>query len=126
MAARPTSETLTLGGTPVLALAAAGPPIAGERDATDVIGDAFSVGAKLVAIPLARLTPEFLDLKTRVAGLILQKFVNYGLRVAIVGSIAAELIGSSALTDFVRESNRGKTVWFVADLADLEARLVSA
>jgi len=43
--------------------------------------------------------------------------------VAIVGNISAQLEESSALQDFVYESNRGEHVWFVTDLAELEKRL---
>ena len=37
----------------------------------------------------ARLSPDFLRLSTGLAGDVLQKFVNYGLRVAIVGDVSA-------------------------------------
>lgn len=103
-----------------------GPPIASERAAADIVGETFAAEARLVAIPLARLAPEFLDLKTGLAGAVLQKFVNYQRRVAILGDIAEAVAGSQALRDFVRESNRGRTVWFVPDLAALEAKLAQA
>ena len=74
-------------------------------------------------VPVERLPPAFLDLKTRLAGEVLQKFVNYGLKVALVGDISAAVARSEALRDFVRESNRGRSVWFVEDLAALEAKL---
>jgi hypothetical protein len=48
--------------------------------------------------------------------------VNYGLRLAVVGDISELLERSGALRDFVRESNRGRQVWFVADEAELAAR----
>ncbi|MFC3078752.1 DUF4180 domain-containing protein [Phenylobacterium terrae] len=101
----------------------AGPAIAGDRDAADLVGEALSVGAQVVALPVARLGAGFLDLSTRLAGEALQKFVNYGLRVAIVGDISGAVAQSTALRDFVRESNRGRQVWFVPDLTGLEARL---
>jgi len=56
---------------------------------------------------------------------VLQKFVSYGYRVAIVGDIEAHLSASAALRDFVRESNAGRHVWFLPDDAALEARLTS-
>jgi hypothetical protein len=48
--------------------------------------------------------------------------VNYGLRLAVVGDISEPLADSEALRDFVRESNRGRQVWFVADVAGLAGR----
>ena len=92
-------------------------------DAGTLIGDALSAEAAVVAIPVERLSPAFLDLSTRLAGEVLQKFVNYGRRVAIAGDVGAAVSASQALADFVRESNRGRHVWFVADLDALAARL---
>lgn len=57
------------------------------------------------------------------AGDFVQKFANYRQGLAVVGDISQALTESSALRDFVRESNRGRHVWFVADEADLERRL---
>jgi hypothetical protein len=105
---------------------AEGPPIASERDATDIVGETLGLEARLVVIPLSRLAPGFLDLKTRLAGEVLQKFVNYRRQVVILGDVAGAVAGSTALRDFVRESNRGKTVWFLPDLAALEAKLAAA
>ena len=73
-------------------------------------------------MPVARLDPAFFDLRSGVAGDIVQKFVNYGLRLAVVGDISESLERSGALRDFVRESNRGRQVWFVADEAELARR----
>jgi hypothetical protein len=95
------------------------------RDATDLIGEALRRGERMVVIPAERLDEDFFRLRTGVAGAFLQKFVTYRVRVAIVGDIAAHIEKSDALRDFVRESNRGDHVWFVADLNELEARMGS-
>jgi hypothetical protein len=113
----------TIAGTPVLVWPAEGPPLATDRDASDIVGEAFSAGASLVAIPVVRLSPAFLDLKTRFAGEVLQKFVNYGLRVVVIGDVSAQVAASEPLRDFVRESNRGRHVWFVDDLQALADKL---
>lgn len=113
----------TIAETPVLVWPEEGPPLASDRDASDIVGEAFSAGAKVIAIPVARLSPAFLDLKTRLAGEVLQKFVNYGFRTAIVGDVSAEVAKSDALRDFVRESNRGRHIWFVPDLPALAEKL---
>lgn len=90
---------------------------------TDLIGELYGAGAKVVAIPLARLGPDFLRLASGVAGEVLQKLVNYRFQVAVLGDVSAQVAASKPLADFVRESNRGRTVWFVDDLAALEAKL---
>lgn len=112
-----------LAGTAVYACAKEGPCLAEDRALSDLIGDLFSVGARFVAIPLARLGPDFLRLGTGVAGQVLQKLVNYHFQIAVLGDVSAATAASVPLRDFVRESNRGKTVWFVADLTELEVRL---
>lgn len=113
----------SLKGVPVWACAPDGPKLDGERAATDIIGEAFGVDAKVVAIPVERLDEGFLTLRTRIAGEVIQKFVNYGFQLAFVGDVSAAMAESAALRDFVRESNRGRHVWFVADFAELESRL---
>lgn len=110
-------DLLTLAGRPVLLIT---DPV---MDATDVIGRAMESGAEMVALHVPALPPDFLNLSSRVAGEMLQKLVNYRLRAAVVGDIEEAVAASNALRDFVRESNRGAWVWFVADLYELEARL---
>ena len=98
--------------------------IAEPGDANDVIGEAWGEeDIRLIALPVARLDPEFFRLRSLLAGEVLQKFVNYRLQLAIVGDISVYLEASEALRDFVWESNRGNHVWFVSDEAELEARL---
>jgi hypothetical protein len=112
-------------GVPVLLCDPAGAPVAGGQDALDLIGAALA-SAEIVAIPATRLDERFFSLGTGVAGEIMQKFVNYRLRLAIVGDIGAHVAASTALRDLVRESNRGRHVWFVADLAELDERISAA
>jgi hypothetical protein len=102
-----------------------GPTLAEDRDLSDLIGELFGFGAKVVAVPLARLGPDFLRLSSGVAGHILQKLVNYRFQIAVIGDVSAAVAASDPLRDFVRESNRGRTVWFVDDLAGLEAKLAA-
>ncbi len=47
-----------------------------------------------------------------------------GLKLAVVGDVAAHVARSNALRDWVIECNRGGDLWFVADLDELKARLV--
>lgn len=54
---------------------------------------------------------EFFDLKTKIAGEILQKFINYDCKLAIVGDF--EIYASKALRDFIFECNKGVDFFFV-------------
>jgi hypothetical protein len=116
-------EAQTIAGATVFVCTPHGAKLDGERAATDIIGDSYMAQPSVVAIPVERLAPDFLTLSNRIAGNVIQKFVNYGVAVAFVGDISGALAASNALRDYVRESNRGRHVWFVADMAELEARL---
>ncbi len=108
---------------PVLVWPTDAPVVATEQDALDLIGNAGYQGARWAAVPVERLAPEFFVLRTRLAGAIVQKFAQYGVRLAVVGEIPATADTGTALRDFVRECNRGTQTWFVADLTELEERL---
>jgi hypothetical protein len=112
-----------LGGQPALLCAADGAPLRTDGDAMDVIADALAQQATLVVVPAGRLDAGFFDLRSGVAGQILQKFTQYRRMLVILGDISAQLARSEALQALVRESNRGRHVWFEPDLAALEARL---
>ena len=112
-----------LAGAKVYVCPAVGASLAEDRVLSDLIGELYSCGARVAAIPLARLGPDFLRLSTGVAGHVLQKLVNYRFQVAILGDVAEAAEASAPLRDFIRESNRGTTVWFVVDIAGLEQRL---
>ena len=118
-----TDTVFELGGVRVLQCDANGAKLRSERDAVDIVGAALSQRCKLVVVSVERLDDAFFSLKTRIAGEIIQKFVNYELRLAIIGDIARHLEASTALRDFVFETNRGSQVWFLADRGELERRL---
>ncbi len=114
-----------IGGRTVYACDPAGPAIAREADELDLIGATYGLAVAWIALPSARLSGDFFDLRTGLAGAVLQKVVNYGLKVAILGDLSRETAASKPLADFVRESNRGAQVWFLRDEAELEARLAA-
>ncbi len=97
--------------------------IVSMADALDLIATAGYNGTAGVVVPMELLTPEFFDLKTRLAGDILQKCVNYGMRIAIVGDFSG--FTSKSLADFIRESNRGRHVFFKATVDEATNVLVA-
>jgi len=96
------------------------------NDAVDLVGKTFENRATLIVIPVECLGNEFFQLKTRIAGELIQKFVQYRRHLVIVGDISGFLAESSALRAFVAESNRGKEVWFLASRDELNDRLARA
>lgn len=116
-------EMENVGQTVVATYPADAPPLASEEDALQVVGALYGSGVDLVVFEVAQLAPAFFELRTGVAGAILQKFQNYGLRVAILGDIAGHTDASPALADFVRETTRRGEVLFLADAKALRERL---
>ncbi|MFP2907014.1 DUF4180 domain-containing protein [Pyxidicoccus sp. 3LFB2] len=116
------AQAVVLEGVRVLELSAEGPPV---HDSAELLGVAWEHQATLVAIPTARLGDSFFKLSSGEAGELVQKFVNYRVRLAIMGDISAHLANSNALRSFVYEANRGQQLWFVEDRAALAARLAS-
>ena len=96
------------------------------NDAVDLVGKSFEDHATLIVIPVDCLDDDFFTLSTRIAGELIQKIVQYRRRLVIVGDISGFLAESSALRAFMAESNRGKDVWFLASLEELEQRLARA
>jgi len=113
-------------GTTVLRIPATGPALATPQDALDLIGQAWGSGATTIAVPASRFDSTFFDLRSGLLGEVTQKFVNYRLRLAIVGDVSVFTTMSHAFGDYVRETNAGPHVWFVADDAELDAKLAAA
>jgi hypothetical protein len=60
------------------------------------------------------ITPAFFDLKTGIAGEILQKFSTYKVRLVIIGDFS--IYPGKSLKDFIYESNKGRQVNFLESL----------
>lgn len=100
-----------------------GKPLSAESGINDLIGHALGEAVDWVVLPVPRLPEGFLTLRSGIAGSAIQKFVNYRVRVAIIGRIDAELAASNALQSFVLEANRGTTCWFLDTMEEFDARL---
>ncbi len=120
------NTSFELHGLRILDCSTADEPPRTAKDATGIISAAWEYRAKLVVLRADWLGDDFFRLSTHVAGEVVQKLLDYGFRVAIVGDIAARVAASEALRDWVRECNRGRQVWFVGDLDELAERLALA
>lgn len=74
-----------------------------------------------MVISESSITKNFFDLKTGIAGEILQKFSNYQTKLAIVGDFS--IYNSKSLKDFIFESNKGNQVFFLSNEEEAINRL---
>ncbi|RKQ42389.1 uncharacterized protein DUF4180 [Roseivirga pacifica] len=87
------------------------------EDGTDLLANLYYQGFDGVIFHQQNVTPTFFDLKTKMAGELLQKASNFRMRVIIIGDF--EQVESKSLQDFIRESNRGNLVNFVSSLSEV-------
>lgn len=89
------------------------PVITDAQSAIDLLMSAqYDVGSKNIVIPKQLIVEDFFVLSTGLAGEILQKYVNYGGRMAIYGDYSRYT--SKPLKDFMYESNKGRDFFFVS------------
>ncbi|MBW5467971.1 DUF4180 domain-containing protein [Brevibacillus formosus] len=82
------------------------------QSALDLIATVhYQADSERIVLDKALLNESFFDLKTRFAGEILQKFINYRVKVAIVGDFS--VYTSKSLKDFIYESNNGNDIFFL-------------
>jgi hypothetical protein len=86
------------------------------EDGIDLLGNIYYQGFDRIIIYEKNITPEFFDLKTGIAGEILQKFSNFRVQLAIVGDFSK--YNSKSLNNFIYESNKGRLINFVSTLSE--------
>lgn len=79
--------------------------IRSTQDALDIVAACFENDAQLIMIHSEALPDDFFKLRTGLAGEILQKFVNYRFRVAIVVSNEEKIKGK--FKELLAETNKG-------------------
>ncbi len=116
--------TQTLEGVLIGELVQGDEPLDSSQAVLDLLGSFYPEHVEALILHEADLPPEFFQLRTRLAGEILQKLVNYRVKVAIVGEF--QKYQSKALADFIYECNKGRQIFFVATRAEALARLAAA
>ncbi len=84
----------------------------------------YETGCSRIALNKEAITEDFFALRTGLAGEMLQKFVNYRVKLAVYGDFSRYT--SKPLRDFMGECNRGSHVFFQPTQADAVTRLVAA
>ena len=72
----------------------------------------YEIGTERIVIDKDVICEDFFILSTGMAGEILQKFMNYHVKVAVYGDYSHYT--SKPLKDFIYESNHGKDFFFVS------------
>ncbi|MBO9598866.1 MAG: DUF4180 domain-containing protein [Cohnella sp.] len=88
--------------------------IGSVQDALDLMATVrYAEDCSKILIEKACVTEPFFELRTKLAGEILQKYTNYHVKLAIVGDFDG--YDSKSLRDFIRECNGGKQFFFLPD-----------
>lgn len=77
-----------------------------------LMGAKYDIGTNNIVINKELINEDFFILSSGLAGEILQKFVNYGGRIAVYGDYSHYT--SKPLKDFIYECNNGNDVFFVS------------
>jgi len=70
-------------------------------------------GCNHLVINKSVISEDFFRLTTKLAGEILQKFINYNVKLPIVRDFS--VYRSKSLKNYIYESNKGKDIFFVSD-----------
>lgn len=106
----------------VVIVESAGVAIKDVASAVDFVMDIkFKTDCCKIALNKEAIAEDFFILSSGLAGEILQKFVNYGIKFAIYGDYSKYT--SKPLRDFIYESNKGKDAFFVKDADEVVERL---
>jgi len=91
------------------------------QDALDLMADCSYHESNSLILREENFVSDFFDLKTGIAGEILQKFSTYNVRLAIVGDFSK--YKSKSLTDFIYESNKHGRINFVKSIDEAIEKL---
>ena len=80
------------------------PPLRTEQDAVDVIAANFEHDTTLLLLHYHALDADFFQLRTRVAGSMIQKWINYHLKTAAI--IPQDLVNQGRFQEMVLEMNK--------------------
>lgn len=108
----------TINGHLIAALKANDVTISSAQQFLEVV---MNLPADRVVIHQENMDEAFFDLRSGLAGEILQKAVNYRIRLAIVGDYSR--YESKSLRDFIYESNQSNKIVFVGTVDEALKRL---
>lgn len=84
----------------------------------------YESGCHRIILAKELFCEEFFELRTKMAGEILQKCMNYHIKLAVYGDFSGH--SGKALKDFIYESNQGHDFFFVGSVDEAVERLRNA
>lgn len=120
-----TTKIMHKNGQAIAFLESDTPLITDVQSALDLMATVqYETDSTRIALQKSAISETFFVLSTRLAGDILQKFVNYGVKLAIIGDYSRYT--SKPLKDFIYESNQGRHIFFVSSEEEAIEKLANA
>lgn len=118
-----TTELLNKNGIIIAIVSSEEKIITDTQSALDLVMTVkYETGAEKIVLDKKNIADDFFILSSGLAGEIVQKFINYHVKVAIYGDYS--YYTSKPLRDFIFESNRGKDIFFVSTKEEAVEKLV--
>lgn len=105
-------------GKKYIEVESSGVKINSEQDALDLIALCFEYGVNIMIINDKVLSDDFFNLKTGIAGAVVQKFINYSIKSGIV--ISDEQTFNERFKEFALETNKGNNFRIFYNSSDAE------
>lgn len=110
-------EKINCGNGTVAVVSSDSKVITDVNSALDLLMSAkYEAGTERIIIDKRLIIEDFFILSSGLAGEILQKYINYGGKIAIYGDYSHYT--SKPLKDFIYESNKGKDIFFVSTIEE--------
>lgn len=120
-----TIELIKNGGTDIAVISSDEKVLIDPQSALDLAMTVrYETGADRIAIDKRLVCEDFFILSTGIAGEVLQKFINYHVKLAVYGDYTRYT--SKPLRDFIYESNQGRDFFFVPSIEDAIQKLTDA
>ncbi|MDK8183349.1 DUF4180 domain-containing protein [Paenibacillus sp. UMB4589-SE434] len=97
-------------------------PLSTENDALDLIAICWEHEANALMVHYATISADFFKLKTKVAGNMIQKFINYGIKAAVI--IPPETIQKGRFKEMAMETNKGNHFRLYESIEEAETWLL--
>ena len=81
----------------------------------------YEADSDRIIIHMNNISESFFDLKTGLAGAILQKIINYQFKIAVIGDFS--VYSSKSLNDFIYETNKGNSIFFLTTVSEAVEKL---